>query len=322
MMGGRIWVVSEPGKGSEFHFTARFGTGAEKAQATRELLSESALRGLPVMIVDDNATNRRILQEIATRWGMLPAVADGAQAALIALREATRGGRGFPLVLLDAQMPGMDGFGLAEAIQRDPALAGAAIMMLSSSDFHEEAKRCRHFGIAQYLIKPIDRLELRNAMLKALGATPQPELVPLAATISGAAPTDSWTTVGPQILLAEDNAVNQKLMLHLLEKRGYTVTLAMDGLQAIEEYKHRSFDLILMDVQMPNMGGIEATETIRTAEIASGRRTPIIALTAHAMKGDRERCLQAGMDDYLSKPIQPKLLFGAIERALTGCMAG
>jgi two-component system sensor histidine kinase/response regulator len=321
MMGGRIWVVSEPQKGSEFHFTARFEISAAQVASAHEPAGESALDGMAVLIVDDNGTNRRILKDIVTRWGMRPAQADGALTALEFMKEELREGRRFPLVLLDAQMPEVDGFALAAAIQRDTSLAGATIMMLSSSDFHDDAKRCRQLGVAHYLIKPIDRVELKNAALKALGATPQPELEALAPAVSLSVnhPAGNGDC---EVLLVEDNAVNQKLMLHLLEKQGYSVTLASDGLQALEAYKRRKFDLILMDVQMPNMGGFEATGIIRKVEMVTGRRSAIIALTAHAMKGDRERCLQAGMDDYLSKPIQPKTLFGAIHRVLAECPAG
>jgi CheY-like chemotaxis protein len=314
-MDGRIWVESEPGKGSAFHFTARVGIGAaEKLSAGRP--EESALRGIAVLIVDDNATNRRILEEVATRWGMRPAVAESASAALQLMKLERNAGTGFPLVLLDAQMPQVDGFALAQAIQRDAALAGAAIMMLSSSDLHEDAKRCRELGIATYLVKPINQIELRHAILKTLGATPQPELETLAPKVAhAAAPPVNEQPRQLRVLLAEDNAVNQKLMLHVLEKRGYSVTIASDGLLALEACKRQSFDLVLMDVQMPGMGGFEATRIIRQVEVVTGRHMPVIALTAHAMKGDRERCLEAGMDDYLTKPIQPAALFDAIRRA-------
>jgi signal transduction histidine kinase/CheY-like chemotaxis protein len=314
MMNGRIWVESKPGQGSVFHFTAQLGLGAEEPVLS-DRLDESALDGLPVLIVDDNATNRRILRELVTRWGMRPAVAESAPAALELMRLEQNAGTKFPLILLDAQMPDTDGFALAQAIQRDVALAGAAIMMLSSSDLHEEAKRCRELGVAMYLVKPINPIELRQAILKTLGAAPQPELESLAPAISaGAGPEANGQPHPLRILLAEDNAVNQKLMLHLLEKSGYSVTVAADGVLALEACKRQSFDLVLMDIQMPRMGGFEATKAIRQFEEATGRHIPIIALTAHAMKGDRDRCLEAGMDDYLSKPIQKAALFETILR--------
>jgi signal transduction histidine kinase/CheY-like chemotaxis protein len=315
MMGGRIWVESQPGKGSAFHFTARVGIGVAERVPTSGS-SESALRGIGVLIVDDNATNRRILEEVVTRWGMRPAVAEDAIAALQLMKLRRDAGTGFPLVLLDAQMPEVDGFALAQTIQQDVTLAGAAIMMLSSSDLQGDAKRCRELGIATYLVKPINQIELRQAILKVLGATPQPELETLATAVSLVAGPPASDQPRPlRVLLAEDNAVNQKLMTHLLEKRGYTVTVAGDGLLALEACKRQSFDLVLMDVQMPGMGGFEATRIIRQVEVVTGRHVPIIALTAHAMKGDRERCLQAGMDDYLTKPIQQAALFEAIRGA-------
>ena len=315
MMGGRIWVESEPGQGSVFHFTARFGISRAE-QIPAGSANQSALRGIGVLIVDDNATNRRILEEVVTRWGMRPAVAANASDALTLVKQERTAGKGFPLVLLDAQMPKVDGFALAKAMQQDVDLAGAAIMMLSSSDLHKDAKRCRDLGVASYLVKPINHIELLAAILKISGATPQPELESLAAAISVSPGPEANETSQPlRVLLAEDNAVNQKLMLHVLEKRGYSVTLAADGLLALEAYKRQSFDLVLMDIQMPGMGGFEATQAIREFEEATGRHIPIIALTAHAMKGDRERCLEAGMDDYLTKPIQKAALFEAIQRA-------
>jgi signal transduction histidine kinase/CheY-like chemotaxis protein len=315
MMGGRIWVESEPSQGSVFHFTARFGIGAAEG-IPAGLANQSLLRGIGVLIVDDNATNRRILQGIVTTWGMRPVVAESASDALRLMKLERTAGKGFPLVLLDAHMPEVDGFALAKAIQQDVDLAGAAIMMLSSSDLHRYVKRCRESGIANYLIKPINPIELLHAFLKTSGATQEPELGSLDAAISVSPRPEANKTPQPlRVLLAEDNAVNQKLMLHVLEKRGYSVTVAGDGLLTLEAYKRQSFDLVLMDIQMPGMGGFEATEAIRQLEEATGRHIPIIALTAHAMKGDRERCLEAGMDDYLTKPVQKAALFEAIQRA-------
>jgi signal transduction histidine kinase/CheY-like chemotaxis protein len=315
MMGGRIWVESEPDKGSVFHFTARFGIGtAERIPASRA--GQSALRGVGVLIVDDNATNGKILAEVVTEWGMRPAVAGNASDAVTLMKLERTAGKVFPLVLLDAQMPEVDGFALAKAIQRDGGLAGAAIMMLNSSDLHEDAKRCREVGIATYLVKPINQIELLDAILKTVEATPQAGLESLALAVSRSqGPETNEPSQLLRVLLAEDNAVNQKLMLHVLEKRGYSVTVASDGLLALEAYKRQSFDLVLMDIQMPGMGGFEATRAIRQHEEATSRHIPIIALTAHAMKGDRERCLEAGMDDYLTKPIQKAALFEAIQRA-------
>ena len=320
MMGGRIWLESEPGKGSAFHFTARFGIGPCRiaAPVPDGRLNESALHGVPVLIVDDNATNRRILKEVVSRWGMRPVAVEAADAALDLMRHERTMGTGFPLVLLDAQMPGIDGFTLARAIKQDPDLAGAAIMMISSSDLHGDARRCRDLGITTYLIKPINQVELRHAVLRTLGASPQPELESLAPALS--AGTASETADQPRtlrILLAEDNVVNQKLMVRVLGKRGHSVAVAGDGLQALELFNKLSFDLVFMDVQMPEMGGFEATRIIRQNEAATGRRIPIIALTAHAMTGDRERYLDQGFDHYVAKPILDEAeLLGAIERLL------
>jgi two-component system sensor histidine kinase/response regulator len=317
MMGGRIWVESEPGKGSVFHFTTRCVLGsAQEPKLVSQSPDKHALLGIPVLIVDDNSTNRRILKEIAVRWGMLPTLADDAASALEAMKQMLHSGGWFPLILLDAQMPGVDGFALALAIKQDPALASAAIMMLSSSGLHDDTRRCRELGISAYLVKPINQLELRHSILKVLGATPQPELASLGALVGDFSAVGAVNVRRPlRVLLAEDNAANQKLVLRLLEKRGHSVIVAGDGLRAVEAFKSQSFDLALMDVQMPEVGGFEATGIIRGLESATGRRLPIIALTAHAMQGDRERCLQAGMDDYLSKPIRPRALFEAIDRA-------
>jgi signal transduction histidine kinase/DNA-binding response OmpR family regulator len=317
MMGGRIWIESEPGQGSVFHFTARCGIGIPRVGLpARRVPSDLALEGITVLIVDDNATNRKILKEVFTRWGMRPALAEGPKSALLAMQEEARRGREFPLILLDAQMPEMDGFTLAAAIHADPTFAGATIMMLSSNDNHEDARRCRESGIEHYLVKPIDQVELKGAVLKALGASPEPDLQSLAPAVSFRSAMASPPPL--EILLVEDNAVNRKVMVRVLEKQGHSVTIATDGMEALETWRRQRFDLVLMDVQMPRVGGFEATALIREGEAATGRHTPIIALTAHAMKGDRERCLQAGMDDYVSKPIQPNALFDAMERALSG----
>jgi signal transduction histidine kinase/CheY-like chemotaxis protein len=321
MMGGRIWVESQLGKGSVFHFTIRCMKGsAEALEPVPEALGEDALHGIAVLIVDDNATNRRILQEVFASWGMLPTTVDGGASALEAMKQVSAGGGRFPLVVLDAQMPDIDGFTLALAIRQDPALACPAIMMLSSSDLHVDTRLCREGGISTYLVKPVNPVELRRAVLKTLGAATQSDLSSLAQALREPSregrQTASADTVPPlRILLAEDNAVNQKLVIRLLEKRGHSVAVAADGVRALELFQRQSFDLALMDVQMPEMGGFEATRAIRKLESATGGRLPIIALTAHAMQGDRELCLEAGMDDYLSKPIHPSALFEAIARA-------
>jgi signal transduction histidine kinase/CheY-like chemotaxis protein len=302
MMGGRLWVESEPGKGSTFHFTPRFGVPAGAAPVPRPV----RLHALPVLVVDDNATNRRILGEMLSHLGMRPQLVDGADAALKALRGAVEAGDPFPLVLLDGSMPGMDGFGLAGNIRGRPELAGTTLVMLTSAGQPGDAARCRELGIQAYLIKPVKQSELLDAVFTALGvsagdgpAPPAPAAPPIRRRL--------------HVLLAEDNVVNQRLAVRLLEKHGHTVSLTGTGREALAALERQSFDLILMDVEMPEMDGLEATAEIRRRERDTARHVPILAMTAHAMKGDRERCLEAGMDGYVSKPIQAQELWQAIE---------
>ncbi|HJQ27057.1 MAG TPA: response regulator [Blastocatellia bacterium] len=308
MMGGNIWVESAPGQGSTFHATARLAVQATRP-ATSPQPAPADLTGLRVLAVDDNATNRRILEQMLGGWGMRPALADGGRAALAEMAMAWQAGQPFALVLLDGQMPGMDGFALAAQIRRSAAFGGATIMMLTSNDQRDDIARCRELGISEYLVKPITQSSLYDAIIKALGAAradaePARRIEPDAGLARRAL----------RVLLAEDSAVNQKLMTRLLEKRGHTVRLAANGRQAIGALADGGFDVVLMDVQMPEMNGFEATALIRERERAAGGHTPIIALTASALKGDRERCLEAGMDDYLSKPIRKEELFQVIER--------
>jgi CheY-like chemotaxis protein len=268
------------------------------------------LRDLPVLIVDDNATNRRVLYEMLSHWQMRPTVADGGLAALSELQHAVALGSPFPLVLLDAQMPDMDGFTLAERITQTPALAGVTIMMLSSVDLPGDTSRCRALGIATYLTKPIKQSELLDALLNVMGHTAAAVLDKVPARAPIPAPGRRL-----RVLVAEDNAVNQRLAMRLLEKRGHYVVVRGNGRDAVAVMKDESFDLVLMDIQMPEMDGFEATAAIRAQERQSGVHVPIIAMTAHAMKGDEERCLVAGMDGYLAKPITPQRLFDEIDRS-------
>jgi two-component system sensor histidine kinase/response regulator len=307
-MGGRIWVESEPGRGSTFHFTARFAQPSVPPEQPRRQ-EPSRLRGLSVLVVDDNATNRFILAETLMQWQMRPTTVENAAAAMEALESAHQAGEPFPLVLLDAQMPGMDGFMLAQRIREHPDLVGATIMMLSSACQPLEARRCQELGLAAYLTKPIKQAELYRAILAALGSPEaQPPMPP---------PPSPRVGRTLRVLLAEDNLVNQKLIVRLLEKQGHTVVVAANGREAVEAVERQPFDLVLMDVQMPEMDGFEATAAIRQWERSAGRHLPILAMTAYAMKGDRERCLAAGMDDYISKPIQPRELWETIDKLVS-----
>ncbi len=258
------------------------------------------LRDMRVLVVDDNATNRQILLKMLTNWHTSPTAVESGAKAIIALREAQGLGRIYPLILLDAQMPEMDGFALAESIERNPDWKSATIMMLSSAGQRGDAKRCRELGVAAYLTKPIRQAELLDAILTALGTRPIKEATPALVTRHSLRETGNHL----RILLAEDNAVNQVLAVRLLEKRGHSVTVAGNGKEVLTALEKDTFDLVLMDVQMPEMDGFEATAAIREKEKASGHHLPVIAMTAHAMTGDRDRCLEAGMDDYITKPIQ------------------
>jgi PAS domain S-box-containing protein len=314
LMGGRIWVESEIGKGSTFHVTASFGLTKTRAkQNTTPDLAK--LRDLAVLVVDNNATNRRILQEILVGWHMTPTLAEGGREALAALRDANASGNPFSLVLTDTQMPDMDGFTLVERIKQNPDLAGATIIVLTSAGQRGDAVRCRDLGIAAYLTKPIKQSELREAILASLGGTPTgKDRTPL---VTRHSLRESRRIL--RILVAEDNLVNQTLVVRLLEKRGHAVVVANNGREALsilEKAGFSGFDLGLMDIQMPGMDGLETTAAIREKEKSSGKHLPIIALTAHALKGDEERCLAAGVDGYLSKPLHHEELFAEIERLL------
>jgi signal transduction histidine kinase/DNA-binding response OmpR family regulator len=298
LMGGRIWVESEPGTGSTFHFTAHLEAPGDPPQ--RPSLSERAsLHGLRVLVVDDNATNRLILHETILGWGMEPVTAGSAQEALNLMRQEA-----CPLVLTDAHMPDMDGFSLVEAIRRDPALAGAAIMILTSGDRPEDALRCRQLNVPVYLLKPVKHSELLEAIERVMGVK---EPAPAAPVIE-----ETESTGELNILLAEDSLVNQRLAVALLEKRGHRVTSVVTGRQAVDAVETGQFDLVLMDVQMPEMDGLEATRAIRSLEKETGRHLPVIAMTAHALEGHRRLCLDAGMDSYVSKPIRADELFRTI----------
>jgi len=313
LMGGRIWVESEPGRGSRFHFTVRCGLG--RSAADRPLPAEaSRLSGVPVLVVDDNATNRRVLDGLLTHWGMRPASVSSAAEALKTVELGRASGKPFPLMISDVNMPDTDGFSLAAAVRQNRDWAGLRIILLTSGSQNGDSARCRGLGVQAYLTKPVRRAELRAALLTVLGGGASPEGEPSLVTRR----TIHEARPGLQILVAEDNAVNQKVVCRLLEKQGHTVSLATNGLEAIGAIEKREFDLVLMDVQMPELDGLEATARIRAAEAASGKHQTIVAMTAHAMKGDRERCIGAGMDSYICKPLNSAELINLLESIRAG----
>jgi signal transduction histidine kinase/CheY-like chemotaxis protein len=311
LMGGRIWVESPradltaeaPGPGCAFHFTAALALGQAPLRS-----APAPLDGVPVLIVDDNRTNRTVLVEMLRAKGMKPLAVENGDEALVALDRARAAGCPFPLAILDFQMHGMDGFTLAARIRAQPEFRDTRLFMLTSAGQRGDAARCKDIGIEVYLLKPVKQSALLTAIARSLGRPVAAGLLPLT--------RHSLNESRPKlrVLLAEDNAINQKLAVRLLEKQGHRVSVANDGEEAVAAVKNGEFDVVLMDVQMPKMSGLEAAVAIRTLERGTGRHMPIVAMTAHAMKGDQERCLKAGMDGYVSKPIQIGHLLEAIAR--------
>jgi len=321
-MEGNIWLESEPGKGTQFHFTAKMGVGNKKTLAAGTTAPPEMLRGVRVLIVDDNRTNRRILEEMLKRWEMKPAVVEGGEEALEQLVGARAEGKPYALILTDMHMPKMDGFSLIERIREHPELLTATIMMLTSAGHRGDAARCQELGVVAYLLKPIRQSELRDAIVRALGASQQKGPIPLITRYSLRDAREPVASL--RVLLVEDNPVNQILATRLLEKRGHRVVVTRNGSEALSVLKKECYDLVFMDMQMPEMDGLEATAAIREQERkrGEGRTLPIIALTAHAMKGDEDLCLTAGMDGYLSKPIQPQELDAVLQLASRGKSSG
>ena len=311
MMGGRIWVESEAGRGSQFHFTIVVGMAGVKEIKLGSVAPPEVLRGVKVLVVDDNRTNRRILEGMLKRWEMLSTSVEDGEEALVQLSAARTAGEPFGLILTDMHMPKMDGFTLIERIRQRPELATATIMMLTSAGHRGDAARCLELGVAAYLLKPIRQSELREAIARVLGARTQKGAIPLITRFSLQDAREPSSFL--RVLLAEDNLVNQRLAVKLLEKRGHRVVVAGNGREALQALEKDAFDLVFMDVQMPEMDGLEATVAIREKERRTGLHQAIIALTAHAMKGDREKCLEAGMDGYLTKPIRPQELDQVLE---------
>ena len=308
LMDGDLWVDSQPGQGSCFHFTVRFDVAGELEQGDPD---QARLDGMRVLVVDDNSTNRRILTELLWLWEMLPASAASGTEALGMLRQAAERGDPFSLVLTDCHMPVMDGFDLAMRIRNSPHLTEAVVLMLTSGEQSGDVKRCHELGIRVHLTKPVRRAELRSAIVKSVTWRPSAAPDPPNPVRAAAAPVPSKATL--DILLAEDNVVNQRVALRILEKQGYHVRLANNGAEALKALREAEFDLVLMDVQMPEMGGFEATGRIRDERLG-GPHIPVIAMTAHAMTGDRERCLAAGMDDYITKPVRAAALIEMVEK--------
>ena len=313
LMKGRVWIESEIGKGSKFHFTVSLPLCDEPAPKD-ETPRRTAIRGTRCLVVDDNATNRRILDEILQSWEMLPTCADSGTSALATLKAGVEAGQRFELVLTDINMPEMDGFALIEQIRADDKLADTITIILTSGDRPNDAARAEKLGVSQRLLKPVKQSELFDAVAAALGMGALPE---------APAVEEAPAAVRPlKILLAEDSLVNQRLAVGLLERHRHEITVVNNGQEALDALARERFDLVLMDVQMPELDGLEATRRVRAAEQDAGNgsgprpHVPIIAMTAHALKGDRERCLAAGMDEYVSKPIRERQLLAAMRAVL------
>ena len=309
LMDGRVWLQSQVGVGSTFHFTAKFGIQAGTTPPPFQV-TPGSLEGMRILVVDDNLTNRRILEETLLNWKMLPVLAQNGPAALEAMARAVSEDAPFSLMLLDNAMPGMNGFEVAEKLRSGARFSDTRVIMLTSAGQRGDAARCRELGVAGYLVKPVGQPELLNAILTAKGlelgnGTP-------AALVTRHSLREASRQL--RVLLAEDNVVNQKVAVRMLENRGHRVTVVGNGREAVEALERQRFDLALMDIQMPEMDGLTATVAIRKRERTTGRHVPIIAMTAHAMAGDRERFLEGGMDGYISKPVKFEDLFDAIEQ--------
>lgn len=308
MMGGRLWIESEIGKGSNFHFTIPLEKSSGKMRRISAEMMD--LEDVPVIIVDDNKTNRRILEEMVANLHMTPTSVESGREALELMKKAREGGSPFALALLDFCMPEMDGCHLVSEIRKTSGISDVKIIMLSSFDQNDEASRCRKMGIESYLIKPIKQSDLRARIVMAFDKGSK-ENIDINTRTSHSMPVNA----SRRVLLVEDNPVNQQLVLRILQKRGHEVVIVDDGVKAVDILKKPGLDLVLMDVQMPEMDGFTATKLIRKREKSTGDHIPIIAMTAHAMKGDRERCIEAGMDSYVSKPIKASELIEAVEKA-------
>ena len=313
MMGGRIWLESEPGRGSTFQFTARFGLSAPVVNAD-DRGRDAHLEGLRVLVVDDNSTNRRIMQIMLEACGVRVATTESAAAAFDLLCRAAQTREPFGLAIVDVQMPDTDGFGLVTRIREDRELHELALIMATSAAMPGDAARSRELKVGAFLTKPIMERALLAAVRTVLGE------VAVREPVAASSPDEPAATL--RCLVAEDNAVNRLVALRLLERAGYAVKAVMNGREAVEALDRGTYDVVLMDIQMPEMDGLEATVVIRERERERGGHVPIVALTAHAMKGDQDRCLSAGMDAYVTKPLNPEDLFATLDRVLRAAAQG
>jgi CheY-like chemotaxis protein/HPt (histidine-containing phosphotransfer) domain-containing protein len=316
MMGGRVWVQSQVGEGSTFHFTARFAIDQERARPIAP--TAEIVRDLPVLVVDDNATNRLVLMEMLRVWHAKPVAVTNGPAALATLRRAAEAGTPFALALIDYQMPSMDGLEAASRIRGDAELAATPVVLLTSADRPGDVAQVRGLGKSAYLMKPIvEPGDLLRAIQAAISDRQGDEAVP--GPIS--APPRSRAAAGLRVLVVDDTPVNRTVVSHLLTKRGYDSVAVENGRQALAALERAPFDIVLTDLQMPELDGFETTAAIRAQEQTTGLHIPIVAMTAHAMRGERERCLAAGMDGYVTKPLRPAELFATIETLASGSPA-